>query len=212
MASNKLRLAVIEGRWWEDYNTSVRSLFDVLSDILIRTPHGYHYEMFNNKDGFRDVVQRIGGKWGFHYLYVAAHGFSDGILGSDGELIQRTVIRNVLRRVCQTEGSKIVGVFFGSCDFITEENAGFLFDPEEGGIPSIKWIAGYSTPVHWLDSFVVDLFFWNKYFRRRNGTDLEKIEHVAKAFTTMMPGAAEKLGFNIYVRRQGPSGGVRPIL
>lgn len=43
----RLDLAVIESRWWDTSNDSVRGLFDLLAGMRKDNPFAYHYEMFN---------------------------------------------------------------------------------------------------------------------------------------------------------------------
>ena len=60
-----LDLAVVESRWWEKGNVSVRGLFEVIAAILKAGPDAYHYEMFNNRDSLKEIVPRIAGR-GLH--------------------------------------------------------------------------------------------------------------------------------------------------
>ncbi len=50
-----LRLAVIEGRWFENQNTSMKSLFDLLSEIHCEHLNGYIHEKFYNVSAFQDL-------------------------------------------------------------------------------------------------------------------------------------------------------------
>ena len=48
--------------------------------------------------------------------------------------------------------------------FVNENNAHFLLDQNEKNMPRVRWISGYSKKVDFIDSSVVDLFFWNAYY------------------------------------------------
>ena len=41
--SDRLDLAVIESRWWNEGNDSVKGVFDTLAGIVTGNPFGYHY-------------------------------------------------------------------------------------------------------------------------------------------------------------------------
>ena len=209
-----LDLAVLESRWWppdfEAGNTSVRGLFDLLADIHEDNPSAYHYEMFNNRASLEEIVHRTARRK--RNLYIAAHGGESSISGAEGHWknrISRTQFRNILRRIT-TRGGKRRGLFIGSCWFVNEENAKFLLGQHNEEI-RIRWIAGYSKSVNWIDSSIVDLYFWNAYFREDSGQrTLQAARSVARKIDRFMPGAYENLGFNIFVRRKG--GGVEPLL
>lgn len=96
-------LAVLEGHWFAGKNVSVKGVFELLSDIHFDTTHGFHYEMFNNGEAFKEIVTRLGACPGIHNLYITSHGTSGGIIGGNGEEISRVVIRNALKEVAETE-------------------------------------------------------------------------------------------------------------
>ena len=57
--AERLDLAVIESRWWDRSNDSVRGVFDMLAGNLMDNPFGYHYEMFNNTASIREIIPRL---------------------------------------------------------------------------------------------------------------------------------------------------------
>ena len=69
-----LNLAVIEGRWWESGNLTVRDLFETIAAALRENPDAYHYEMFNNGHSLGEVIPRVARKPQIKNLYIAAHG------------------------------------------------------------------------------------------------------------------------------------------
>ena len=111
--TNKLDLAVLESRWWQDSNDSVRPIFDLLAGILAGNPYSYHYEMFNNGDSIKEIIRRLAGQRDIHHLYIAAHGDAKSISGP-GSRISRTILSNLIADVGPRQ---LYGVFFGSCLF-----------------------------------------------------------------------------------------------
>ena len=80
-----LDLAVIESRWWERGNVSVRGLFDLIASIQKGNPDAYHYEMFNNAASFREIAYRVARKNHIRHLVVAAHGDVNAIYGAEAD-------------------------------------------------------------------------------------------------------------------------------
>ena len=159
-----LDLAVIESRWWTDRNSSVRGLFDLLADIRKDNPSAYHYEMFNNSASLKEIVLRTAGK---RYLYIAAHANDDYIEGAESKpenRISRRQFRIILRNPSVLGRNRLRGLFVGSCLFVNEGNARFLLRNSNNNNAQIKWIAGYSKRIDFIDSSVVDLYFWNAYY------------------------------------------------
>lgn len=203
------RIAVIEGKWSDKTNISVKGLFDVLSDINFKTPHAYVYEMFCNYASLTNIVQRMGNNSSIRYLYIGAHGNDDAICCSGGQ-VTRTQLKNALSRL---NTGALYGLFLGSCFFGRQENGEFLLNPPSKAHPPIKWVAGYTKSVDWIDSSVLDLLFWNKFFElKKRTTPVEHIEVTAEAIKKLAPGLIAALGFSIYTRRKGPGGGIRNLL
>ena len=151
----RLDLAVIESRWWERSNDSVRGLFDMLAGIHHSNPFAYHYEMFNNTESLRDVISRVADNSDIRNVYVGAHGSDAEIYGPGNERISRTVIGNTLE---QLSAKKLHGLFFGCCGFGNQiENLAKR--------TNLTWIAGYTEDVDWVHSSAMDLFFWNAYYQ-----------------------------------------------
>lgn len=196
MAIKKSGIAVIEGKWSSKTNISVKSLFDLLSDLNFDNPHEYHYEMFCDDRSLENIIERMGSARGIRYLYLGAHG-SDDYINAVGGQVSRARLKNILGRL---GGKGIDGAFIGSCLFGREENAEYLFLPGKGRPAPMKWLAGYTTEIDWIDSSVLDLLFWNKYFSY-GGSPLERIEKVAKELTSLVPGLIRELGFCIYRRK-----------
>lgn len=210
MAKLKLasKLAVIEGKWSNRTNISVKGLFDILSDINFKTPHAYVYEMFCNSASLSNIVSRMGKNSSIRYLYIGAHG-SDNAISCSGGKVTRAQLKHGLSTL---NAGAVEGLFLGSCLFGHKENGDFLLNPPSSDNPPIKWVAGYTESIDWIDSSVLDLLFWNKFFESNTTTPVEHIEATCKAIKELAPGLINKLGFSVYARKKGPRGGIRSLL
>ena len=151
-----LDLAVIESRWWDTSNDSVRGMFDMLAGMRCDNPFRYHYEMFNNADALKEIVNRVAKRTDIHNIYIAAHGTLDGkSIQAAGGRISRTVLGNIVEDI---HGRKLHGVFVGACGF-GQQNESVM---EDAGL---TWIAGYRETIDWIHASAMDLFFWNAYFQ-----------------------------------------------
>ena len=197
-----LDLAVIESRWWRDGNSSVRGLFDVLADIHEDNPAAYHYEMFNNRESLREIVRRTARR--YRNIYIGAHGNDRQIFGAEGRRennISRAAFRNMIRSLADLRRSRLRGLFVGSCKFINRENACFLLSESGGRRSKIRWVAGYSRRIDFIDSSIADLFFWNTYYHTCVDSESNRIRAVAQVMDEFIPGAHETLAFNIFLRQ-----------
>lgn len=153
--SGRLNLAVIESRWWNEGNDSVKGVFDTLAGIVVGNPFGYHYEMFNTEDSIKEMVPRIARRKDIHHIYVAAHGDKRSIHGPGNTRISRTILANVLN---EFHAKQLYGVFFASCDF--GWNVDRLLNHS-----SATWLAGYATKIDWVHATALDLYFWYAYYQ-----------------------------------------------
>jgi hypothetical protein len=204
-----LRLAVIEGRWFENQNTSMKSLFDLLSEIHCEHINGYVHEKFYNVSAFQDMVRDLGARRGLYYLYIAAHGDDDAIYARDDQPINRKVIRDLLVNIARTHGSRLHGIFFGSCNFVNEDTIHFFNQVDLG---ELRWIAGYADEINWIASTALDWCFWNDFLSNKNwDTEVSAIDSTADFLNGTMYGLCRELGFNIY-RRIGNSRKFVPLI
>ena len=205
-------LAVIEARWWKEGNSSVRGLFELLADIHEDNPATFHYEMFNNRASLEEVVKRVARR--YRNIYIGAHGNRDSICGAEGRgrnNITRAVFRNVIRTATRPRRAKMRGLFVGSCQFVNEANGRFLLEENEGRGVNLRWVAGYAKSVEFVDSSLVDLFFWNTYFSVEEENERKRIISVAQRINEFMPGAHERLHFNIFLRKRTGVTSLLPI-
>ena len=201
-------LAVLETRWWDDGNHSVRGLFEAVCGITTSNPFSFRYDMFCDDNSLGKVVHPVCRDRNFHTLYLAAHGDDKAIQGSPGNDISRTKLRNILRN--ENINYTLTGLYFGSCLVCNEENASFLLDSEKG--VNVNWIAGYSKSVDWVVSSSVDMMFFsflleerrkNKSRRKGKKNDREICMESASEMKKIMPTVFNELGFNIYYLDSG---------
>lgn len=208
-------LAVIEGRWFEDQNLSVGTVFNTLSDLLYDTPHGYFHHHFSNAASLEHVIRHVAARPEVRFLYVGAHGNDHGIfgaLGDDDGHVSRTTLRNVLWRCWDQGVGNFDGLFLGSCSFVTEGNAEYLLCGEKAPKP-LRWVAGYSEDVDWVDSTLLDVLFLKRVLTlRQRSTPIQRVEHAASWISTAAPGLCRDLGFQVYVRGKGSGGGVKGLI
>ena len=160
-----LDIAVLETRWWNESNDSVRGLFDMLAGILEGNPFGYHYEMFNNAPSIKEIIPRVAKDSSIHHLYIAAHGDETHIHGAGDELISRTVLVNLLSEI---HAKQLYGVYFGCCQF------GWQVPELMERATGPTWMAGYTEDVDWVHSSAMDLVFLARVLLERRGGAHEK--------------------------------------
>lgn len=199
---NKTTLAVIEGKWFRNQNISVRSLFDLISDLKFGSPHEYHYEMFNNAASLQEILGRLGSTDKVHNIYVAAHGSTDSITGSNEEDIGYIKVKNAIKQISESNG-RLNSIYFGSCLFGTHENlSSFLF---EGHGNKIRWVAGYTKEINFVKSSMLDMLFWDIYLNCEQGSPLSRIEFVTKTLKDQVGGLIDELGFKVLTRNLNKS-------
>lgn len=206
-----MNLAVIETRWWQTGNHSVRGLFDVLWDIL-EPGTRYHYEMFVDRNSLRSILTRImelNRQPHIRHLYIAGHGDNDGIHAAEGHhrISRGQLCNDLLECIPNRESHRRGGLYVSSCQFVNDQNVCFMFDRDVAS--KLRWIAGYSTTVDWIDSSLSDMLFWNTYYHSNENTEIRKIAEVGSRINSFMPGAFHELGFQIYLFERGD---VRPLL
>jgi hypothetical protein len=204
------RIAFIESRWRDNSNRSMRGMFDLIADIATGNPNGFHYEMAGDPVAMVAAIHRVSLNRKCRYLCIGAHGDFDGLQFEEDKLLRRARLRHALVRIEKTERTRLDGLYLSSCAFGSGNLAHFLFDE-----PSpITWIAGYREYVNWIDSSALDLLFFNELMRVEGGglTPREKIVHVTERMCARAPSLVEELGFGVFVRKRGYSGGAENLV
>ena len=200
-----LDLAVLESRWWQEGNHSVRGVFDMLASIHADTPYGYYYEMFS-KESIVEILQRVAKRSDIHHVYVGAHGDDTSIYGPSNTRISRTVLKNAIRDVGPR---RLYGLFFGCCRF------GKTVDELASMGTNLTWIAGYKEEVEWVHSTAMDLYFWNAYLlssvseETRRDRRAEKMLWLLFALWHRVPYLFVELGFRVALAPRAGGKGLR---
>lgn len=186
-------ICVLETRWWTGRNTSLRPIFELISDIHCGDHHSFEYEMINNIGGFSETFSRQINNALVNYLVIAAHGDEQNIYLYNNQSISRTLIRNKLKK---DDNRQLVGLHFGSCSFLNENLARFLY----GKDISPWWISGYGGKVDWIDASAFEFFFFNKILKMdlNQNHPTENIDNVCKQLWEQCPGLIKKLKFQVY--------------
>lgn len=195
MKKNESTIAVIEGKWFPNKNQTVKSFFDFICDLHFENQHAYHYEMFNNGTAFQEILPRMCKTDNVRNLYIAAHGDENGIFGSDETPISITKIKNAIRELNDTEG-RLHSIYFGCCLFGNGQNLHDLLTATD----RLRWIAGYTKSIDFVESTVLDALFWSKYLSLDEGTALVKIKVVCDALKQDAGGLVARLGFKVIAR------------
>jgi hypothetical protein len=188
MAGRKIDLLVLESLWENklDSKTSVKPFFDGLCKLY---DINYAYHKFYRYDDIAYFIKKSKGLCSNYY--IAAHG-SRGYLHSIDNI---KIDLKSLKDIFKNSRSKNRGIYFGSCNFINEENA-----EEFLNYTNADWVAGYNHVVDWFDSMVIDLAFWSYYLkgnRKFKETQWEIAPEIYKTYPLSI-----KLGFSVFDKVQ----------
>lgn len=203
-------ISVIESKWWKRSNTSIRGIFDLVSDIATDNPSAYHYEMVNTAPAFSESILRIAKDREIRYACIASHGDASAInFELSGQKLSKEEFRELLVSIKDTPGSTLRGIHISSCSFLADNTVQYLF---EGDICA-SWISGYREEVDWIDSSALDLLFFNELLNFEDEeTERDAIQRTAERIGKIAGGLCEELGFGIFTRRRGPARGYQNIL
>ena len=198
----KCPFSVIESRWWDSGNHSVRSLFEAVASIHYDNPSAFYYDMFADKSSLGSVLNSRGIDGQSEVIYLASHGDESGVAPGSGSKISRAELRNILTYA--NSQKQIRGLFLGTCLTGNAKVANFLF---KGAGTNLDWVAGYSNSVDWIDGSAIDMIFFSKLaelYRINKGKKKGKLTAIAMAHTAatsmvkLVQGAHSTYGFNIY--------------
>ena len=148
--------------------------------------------MFNDGAALQEIMERLASKNNIHHIYIAAHGSENGLFGSNGEKISKTIIKNTIKRINGSRG-KLESIYFGSCNFGNYSNLEELL---EYGNSKLRWVAGYTKEIDFVKSSVLDTLFWNLYINE-SSTVSETVNNVCGTLLQDAGGLVEKLGFKV---------------
>lgn len=202
--SRHLGLGVIETRWFDERHHTVRPLFEFLSYALKDRSDAFTYERFVGAESFREAVRFITAGGDIEYLYVAAHGDFGKIEAPDGSGLSRTFLRNTF---CDANRRRrpLKGILFGSCKFGDAHNLIELLRParRRGGHlrNRLVWAGGYSREIDYTRSSLLDIYFFDVFYRTNGGGD--EVSRVLRALDRLdrtLPGLAESLSLSVVAR------------
>ncbi len=198
-------IAVLEGRWWKDSNVSVRSMFDLISELSeARHPHAYHYEMANSLPAVCEAVPRIMRLPYVRYLCIAMHGDAGKLSLFNKTDLSVPELRTILvdAERARRGRSRCAGLYLSCCLVGTLDIAKYLFDKDNG----VTWIAGYEEEVDWLRSSAMDMLFFQELIYAERSTRKRTIREVAGNLQRYAPGLIEELGFGIFIKSKRHDG------
>jgi hypothetical protein len=200
--ARKRRLAVLESDWFEGYNHSVRGFYEGLSRAIYETADGFHYERFVGRASLEDAMRHLVAKRDVRYVYLASHGETSYIRCPNRERIKRDEFARMLGELAAT--TRLDGLYFASCLF-GSKRTGELLLGEGSRTRRLKWIAGYTTSVDWIESMALDWLFWNYVLAAEGDTASPHalISDTVDYVVQMAPELCRQLRFHVYVRR-GP--------
>ena len=74
----------------------------------------------------------------------------------------------------------------------------------------LRWVAGYTKEIDFVNPSVLDTLFWNLYMTDAGTTDLKKIGNVCTALLEYAGGLVKELGFKV-LAYDGSGGASNPI-
>ncbi len=221
------KIAVFESRWHSNFNgiaknTTIRPLFEFLSELHFGNHHEFDYEMVGTKQALDEGLKRLALSKKISVAYLGMHGNSKGLHLHSGDIVTRTHLKNTLCNITQIQGAKYSGLYLGSCLFGTKSLARHLLLNQN---VSLNWVAGYATSVDFIKSTALDLLFFNSWLdiKRQNPklSEIRRIRILANQLKFEVPGLisnanagqiAKGLGFSIFVRKQGRTRDVIDLL
>lgn len=204
MASTKhLGLGVVESRWFDERHHTVRPLFEFLSYALKDRSDAFTYERFVGALSFRDAVRFMTAGGDIDFLYVASHGDFGKIETPNGSGLSRTFIRNTVVEA-NRKRRRLKGILFGSCKFGDEHNLIELLRPArmrgEEVDNKLIWAAGYGKEIDYTQSSLVDIAFFDHFFRTNGGDEIKRLQKTVDDLDKSMPGLVENLQLRIVAR------------
>lgn len=198
--TRNLPFSVIESRWYDTGNDTVKLFFDVIGSIYCDNPNAYFHYTFNEKNSLKNAFKACCENNTTEVVYLATHGNAKSI-GPNNENISRTELRNIISEA--NKNKAIRGIFLGTCETGNEDIARFLLEKKS---TNLEWIAGYNSSIDWIDGTAMDMIFFSKLAdqyiknkKRKNKFSARKMAHLAASeLLKIVPGAFIEYGFNIY--------------
>lgn len=201
MKMKNLPFSVIESRWFETGNDTVKSFFESIASIYCKNSSAFLYHSFNEKNSLKKAFEECSKDEKTEIIYLATHGNSK-VIGPENIFISRTELRNIISQV--NKSGVIKGIFLGTCETGNEDIARYLLEDKS---TKLEWIAGYNSSIDWIDGTAMDMIFFSKLAeqycknktRKKGKFSARKMAHLAASdLLKIVPGAFIEYGFNIY--------------
>ena len=122
----KSPFSIIESRWYDESNDSVRPLFEAICSLHLNNPSAFFYDMFVDKYSLDFLLKKRCKDEQTKVIYLATHGDSNNI-GPEGIKISRAILRNSIQEANYLR--QVKGLYLGTCftgnksfaDFILKE-------------------------------------------------------------------------------------------
>ena len=200
---NHAPFSIVETRWWEDGNNSVRALFEAVAALQYENPSAFLYDMFCDESSLDTIMHQRCTDGKTHVVYLATHGNEEATaIGHDeSTLISRTKFRNILRNA--NAKGKLTGLYLGTCYMAQNKTIEFLMD---SGRTKLSWMAGYTESVDWIEGSAIDMVFFNylaqEYRKNKSSkkkkTGAEMAKTAATELMRLIPSAHSKYGFTFH--------------
>lgn len=123
-------------------------------------------------------------------LYIASHGNNGRISGLQKDINRATIISAL------SAAENISFAHFGSCLFGSKKNLDELLESAK----HLRWAAGYTATVDWVDSTLFDILFWGRIESRDEKTKGRKTHTLVCDLLEEVHGLANSLGFRLHYR------------
>jgi hypothetical protein len=192
--SKRAPVYILEGTWWSNHEVPlILPYFHALAtshreiDLSHRTIRG--------ADDIAYYVSKISRNAGA-FLYFACHGKRQRLSPSDG----RSTVppEELLAALSQAKAGAIAFVHFGCCEMVAT-SARRQTHEKISGATGARWVSGYTTPVDWLQSTLLDIALVSEVFvpdHQAKAKQGRKLKPRAEQFIKNYEQLARELGFS----------------
>ena len=177
---------------WDVQSVRSTSVWPFISEFSrIYGPEAFH-QTFTDTQSFRHWVHCFNREkcHGDKLLYIAAHGSQGRIAG-----LKRKINGRMLSSILK-DCSSISHAHFGSCFFGTDSNLRSLLST----VPHLRYVAGYSKDVDWIESMSLDLLMLARLSRRELNEKHARTASMMKELVSTVSGLSDALGFTFAYR------------
>lgn len=179
---------------WDSGSLDQKSVWPFVSEFAKASDIQAFHKHFTNKKSFEHWIdcynrENIPGE---KLLYIASHGEKGQIEGLNIK-IKKSTIKEIL-----SDQKNIKYLHFGTCFFAKNDN----FDELLNEIDHLKWIAGYTKEVDWIDSTLFDILVWRRMTTKRDEENKGIHQHtlIDQLVNEDVSGLAGILGFSLKSR------------